>query len=627
MDEKHRVLKQYYGYDSFRGGQEALIDALLSGRDVLGVMPTGAGKSMCYQIPALLLEGITIVVSPLISLMSDQVTMLVDAGVPAAYLNSSLTPGQCTTVLNRLRGGWYKLIYVAPERLMTPAFLSVCETLNISLVAVDEAHCVSQWGQDFRPGYLKIAAFIETLSAKKRPVIGAFTATATEAVRKDIVRLLALHTPYSMTTGFDRPNLYFGVIQPENKNDTLLSLIAAQEGRSGIVYCATRKSVEEVCSVLCENGYDATRYHAGLSEEERRLNQRAFVYDEKHVMVATNAFGMGIDKSDVSYVIHYQMPMDPESYYQEAGRAGRDGSPASCILLFSPQDIRTAKYLIENGEPNPELDAETQAFIRDRAYTRLRAMTAYCRADRCLRTMMLRYFGEPAQNDCGNCSVCRTKQQWNECDCTEDALKILSCIVRMGQRYGRKAVADVLRGKTDEKYGNTAFQNLPTYGIMRGRKPEDIRRIIVGLCDAGYLVTEGDMYPILHLTEKGRAFLYGRGEDAARFSMRMPDSEQKHAVAVPTGSRNKKKKTERKTESAGIPDTPLMQALRVLRTSFAMKAKIPAYVVFPDATLAVMCEKKPRTIEELLLLPGVGQAKAQKYGAAFLRVIAHYRDN
>ncbi|MBQ8579045.1 MAG: DNA helicase RecQ [Clostridia bacterium] len=615
MDAKHRILKHYFGHDEFRAGQEALIDSLLSGRDVLGVMPTGAGKSMCYQIPALLLDGITVIVSPLISLMSDQVTALVDAGVPAAYLNSALTPGQCNTVLSRLREGRYKLIYVAPERLLTPSFLSVCETINISLVAVDEAHCVSQWGQDFRPSYLKIAEFLSILSGKKRPVVGAFTATATDEVREDIIRILELRDPLRITTGFDRPNLYFGVIQPENKNDALLSLITAQGERAGIVYCATRKSVEEVCSLLNENGIDATRYHAGLSEEERRLNQEAFVYDEKRVMVATNAFGMGIDKSDVAYVIHYQMPKNIESYYQEAGRAGRDGSSANCIMLFSPKDIHTAKFLIENGEPNPDLDAETQEQIKEREYQRLRAISAYCRADRCLRTTLLRYFGEDAQNDCGNCSVCRTRGQWEERDCTEDAQKILSCIVRMGQRFGQKMVIDVLRGSTNERIRNLELNELPTYGILRETAEADIRRLITGLCDANFLVSDGEQYPILHLTDDGKRLLHG--ETSFRMKMPKPTENKLDAPTV-------KKSRGKKSGVGETPDSPLMQALRVLRTSLAVRAKVPAYVVFTDVALADMCAKKPKTMEEFLSVSGVGEVKAEKYGEAFLRVISQY---
>ena len=619
-EEKHRILKQYFGHDSFRGGQEPLIDALLSGRDALGVMPTGAGKSMCYQIPALLFEGITIIVSPLISLMSDQVTALVQAGVPAAYLNSALTPGQCNTVLNRLRAGWYKLIYVAPERLLTPAFLSVCESIPISMVAVDEAHCVSQWGQDFRPSYLKIAEFLSVISGKHRPVVGAFTATATDDVRDDIVRLLGLRNPYLITTGFDRPNLYFGVVHPENKDDALLSLVSDKADRTGIVYCATRKSVEEVCSVLCDAGYAATRYHAGLSEEERRQNQQAFVYDEKRIMVATNAFGMGIDKSDVSYVIHYQMPKNIESYYQEAGRAGRDGSPAQCILLYSPKDVHTAKFLIENSEPNPELDAEAQEQVREREFLRLREMNAYCRAERCLRKSLLQYFGDTVAGDCGNCSVCRTRGEWETADVTDRAKTVLFCILQMGQRFGVKMITDVLRGSRGERLISLGFDKISTYSSMRTMSEGDVRQLLASLSDLGYLETEDEVYPVPKITQKGQAVL----ADEARVVMRVPKKREPDAETV--GKNGSAAKNKRASSASAIPDTPLMQALRVLRSSIAVKAHVPAYVIFPDAALADMCTKKPKTMEEFLTVSGVGAVKAERYGEAFLRVICHYSE-
>ena len=619
MDDKHRILKQYFGHDTFRGGQETLIDSLLSGRDCLGIMPTGAGKSMCYQIPALLLDGITVIVSPLISLMSDQVTALVEAGVPAAYLNSALTAGQCATVLRRLQAGWYKLIYVAPERLLTPAFLSVCETIHISMVAVDEAHCVSQWGQDFRPGYLKIAEFIRILSEKQRPVVGAFTATATDDVREDIIRLLQLQNPYLITTGFDRPNLYFGVVHPEDKDDALLSLVAGKEERAGIVYCATRKSVEEVCSMLCEAGFAATRYHAGLDEEERRRNQEAFVYDEKRIMVATNAFGMGIDKSNVSYVIHYQMPKNMESYYQEAGRAGRDGSAAQCILLYTPKDVHTARFLIENGEPNPDLSPEAQAAVRDRELVRLREMNAYCRADRCLRRSLLSYFGERMADDCGNCSVCRTRGDYTETDVTEDAKKVLICVLLTGQRFGMQMLISVLRGAGGERIREFSFDDLSCYAALRDLSDADVRRLIIALCDRDYLSVEDKTYPIMKITPLGKRLLAGE----ERLLMRMPKAAEKEAEPVRRSGQAKNAKAKRQAVSE-LPDSPLMQALRVLRTSLAAKAHVPAYVIFPDAALSDMCAKMPKTIEEFREVSGVGEVKAEKYGEAFLRVIRHY---
>ena len=402
MDEARAALKRYFGYDAFRPGQERLVRAVLEGRDALGVMPTGAGKSVCYQVPALVLPGITFVVSPLVSLMGDQVRALKEAGARPSFLNSALTPAQQNTVLKRASEGWYQIMYVAPERLADPRFLAFAQQaaapggIGVPLVAVDEAHCVSQWGQDFRPSYLSIPAFVEGLL--RRPPVGAFTATATPEVQEDIARLLSLRNPLRITTGFNRENLYFEVRQPSDKRAALLELVRSRPGKCGIVYCSTRKAVEEVCALLRERGVSATRYHAGLEPEERQRNQEDFLYDRALVMVSTNAFGMGIDKSDVRYVIHYNMPKDLESYYQEAGRAGRDGLPSSCILLFSGQDVRTGEFLITHGEPREELDAKTAELLRERDLQRLRRMTAYCRTQRCLRQYLLQYFGEFASD-------------------------------------------------------------------------------------------------------------------------------------------------------------------------------------------------------------------------------------
>lgn len=399
-----KALKQVFGYDSFRPGQATLAESLLQGRDALGVMPTGAGKSICFQIPGILLPGITLVVSPLISLMRDQVNALVQAGVRGAYLNSSLTPRQYQKALYNARQGVYKIIYVAPERLLTPDFLDFALHTEISLLCVDEAHCVSQWGQDFRPSYLKIRQFIETLP--HRPVVGAFTATATQQVRQDILRLLNLQHPRIVVTGFNRENLYFGVRRPRDKFSELLHILREEKGKSGIIYCATRKTVEQVCQNLQEAGFPAARYHAGLPDEERQQSQEDFLYDRKPIMVATNAFGMGIDKSNVSFVVHYHMPKDLESYYQEAGRAGRDGSPARCILLYSGADVRLNQFMIEKEQENEELDAETARQVRGNELERLKQMTFYATNHRCLRRFLLRYFGENPPDHCGNCSVC-----------------------------------------------------------------------------------------------------------------------------------------------------------------------------------------------------------------------------
>ncbi len=405
--DKYSILKQYFGHDSFRPGQEEIIDSIISGRDALGIMPTGAGKSVCYQTPALMADGITVVISPLISLMKEQVGALIQSGVRAAYFNSSLTYGQYLKALSNAEKGVYKIIYAAPERLTTKMFLDMCAKVKISLVAVDEAHCVSQWGQDFRPSYLKIAEFMEKLPY--RPVMAAFTATATREVKEDIIRILKLKNPVTVTTGFDRPNLYFSVVAGKEKSAELLDFLKDKKDMCGIVYCSTRKTAEEVCEFLNKHSYAATRYHAGLDDAERRKNREDFVYDRKNIMVATNAFGMGIDKSNVRFVVHYNMPKNIESYYQEAGRAGRDGEKAECMLMYSPQDVRINRFLIENSEPNPELDEKTQAEVREKELDGLKYMTFYSTGKTCLRSYILRYFGERGPGSCGNCSNCRAK--------------------------------------------------------------------------------------------------------------------------------------------------------------------------------------------------------------------------
>ena len=402
--DKLETLRHYFGHDIFRPGQETMVDALLAGRDCLGVMPTGAGKSICYQVPALMRPGVALVISPLISLMKDQVAALKSAGVPAAYLNSSLTPRQLDLATERARMGAYRIIYVAPERLETASFRRFARETPISLIAVDEAHCVSQWGQDFRPNYLKIADFVDSLPV--RPPVGAFTATATARVREDVIRLLRLQGPATVSTGFDRPNLYLEVVQPRSREAALKAILRTKRESSGIVYCATRKAVEEVCDKLIAAGFSAARYHAGLSEEERRRSQEDFQFDRVQVMVATNAFGMGIDKPNVRFVIHYNMPRSMEAYYQEAGRAGRDGADSECVLLYSGSDIYTAKWMIEHAEPNPDLTADEQEAVRRQDMRRLQAMIDYCTGDHCLRGYILRYFGQSAPEKCEGCSHC-----------------------------------------------------------------------------------------------------------------------------------------------------------------------------------------------------------------------------
>ena len=599
---KEEALKTYFGYDAFRGGQEAVIDVLLSGRDVMAVMPTGAGKSVCYQVPALLLPGITIVVSPLVSLMRDQVTALVQMGVPAAYLNSSLTFRQYLLALDRAKAGRYKIIYVAPERLETEGFRSFAETADISLVAVDEAHCISQWGQDFRPSYLNIPAFVNSLP--KRPPVGAFTATATPDVRGDILKLLKLKAPLSVTTGFDRENLYFEVQQPSGKRAALLELVRSRPGKCGIVYCATRKTVEEVCGFLQDEGIAATRYHAGLEAEERLKNQEDFLYDRAAVMVATNAFGMGIDKSDVRYVIHYNMPKDMESYYQEAGRAGRDGAPSSCILLYSGQDVRTAQFLIEHSEPREELDAVTAAQLRERDRERLRQMEGYCRTRRCLRQYILQYFGESAPDYCGTCYNCL--HNFEEVDISREAKLIVRCISETGQCFGAGVIAETLCGAVTDKVRKYHMDRESTYGALRELTQAEVRERIRCLMEEGVLEASSGPYPVLRLTEKAEDVVYG----TAPLLMRS-DRKEQHAVRpVPT-------------ELEG-EDAELFRRLRALRAKAARFQGIPAYMVFSDKTLREMAVRRPATMAQLRAVGGVGSAKAERYGRQFLEEIQNF---
>ncbi len=605
MDKKHEILKKYFGHSSFRTGQELIIDKLLSGSDALGIMPTGAGKSVCYQIPALIFSGITIVISPLISLMNDQVSSLVQAGISAAYLNSSLTAQQYGRVLYNIEAGKYKIIYVAPERLLTNNFISICQRINISMVAVDEAHCVSQWGQDFRPSYLKIVEFINSLV--KRPIVGAFTATATRSVRDDILKILRLNDPFVITSGFDRPNLYFSVIRTKKKNDKLLELLEERRESAGIVYCATRKCVEEVCELLTVNGFKAARYHAGLTDNERRCSQEDFVYDRKSVMVATNAFGMGIDKSNVSFVIHYNMPKNIESYYQEAGRAGRDGEEAECFLLYSPADVRTNQFLIENSEPNPELSREQQENIKNIEYARLKYMTYYCTTNDCLRNFILKYFGEKQKSYCGKCSNCLT--QYETVDATTDAQKILSCIIRTGQKYGKKMICDVLRGSKNEKITRLGLDNQSTYGIMSETGETNIRNIIMCLEEQGYIISTAGEYPVLKVSPKCSEILKGNIEFQIKTVKERRKPDKQNIVADTT------------------VDDGLFNKLKLLRRELAEAAKVPAYIIFSNSALTDMCKKKPLTKDEFLNVSGVGNKKAELYGDKFLKLIREHTES
>ena len=608
---KEEALKTYYGYDVFRGGQEAVIDALLSGRDALAIMPTGAGKSVCYQIPALLLPGITLVVSPLVSLMRDQVTQLVQMGIPAAFLNSSLTFRQYLLALDRARAGRYKIIYVAPERLETEGFQAFVQEADISLVAVDEAHCISQWGQDFRPSYLNIPAFVESLP--HRPPVGAFTATATPDVKADIRRFLDLRDPLELTTGFDRENLYFEVQQPADKRAALLELVKGRPGKCGIVYCATRKGVEQICELLQSRGFAASRYHAGLSPDERRQNQEDYICDRCTVMVATNAFGMGIDKSNVSYVIHCNMPKSVEAYYQEAGRAGRDGAPADCILLFSPGDITTAKYLILNQTENDELTDEERQTVQAQDLIRLEQMTGYCKTTGCLRGYLLDYFGQPHAPRCENCGNCQAEYDLQ--DLTREAQMILSCVVRvrtrLGYCVGTALLGQVLRGSRAARVRELGLEDLPTYGLMRDLPAGRIRELLELLEAGGYLQTD-PVHGGVDTTPQAAEVLF-HGQRVEVSVKRQPLQDQ------PARGRAKAK-----AERPKKAEDDLLAALKALRLRLSQEQHIPAYIICTNATLLDMAARRPRTIEELLEVSGIGQAKAERFGDAFLKELEHY---
>ena len=605
--EKTEVLRQYFGYASFRKGQEALIDSILEGRDTLGIMPTGAGKSLCFQVPALMLEGVTLVISPLISLMKDQVSALCQAGIRAAYLNSSLTYPQYRKALANACAGVYKIIYVAPERLLTEEFLAFSHRVRIALVTVDEAHCISQWGQDFRPSYRKITEFVARLP--RRPVLSAFTATATAEVQADILTQLELRDPVKVVTGFDRPNLYFAVQQPKRKQPVLTALVEARRDWSGIVYCATRSGVEKICDLLCQRGIPATRYHAGLSEEERQRNQDDFQFDRKTVMVATNAFGMGIDKSNVSFVIHYNMPKSLEAYYQEAGRAGRDGEAAECILLYGPGDVATAQFFLQQAGENEDLSPEERAEVQARDARRLEAMVNYCKTTHCLRGHLLDYFGQAHDPTCGNCGNCRS--QFVQVDITRQAQMILSCVKRvqgkLGYYVGADLLSKVLRGSRSQRVLTLGLDGLTTYGLLRDTSEALTRRYLEALEEAGYLVTEPAHKTLRPTPQAGEVLFRG---SKVFLTQR----------AAPAVFRPREEGLERSGQQP--EDQELMAALKATRLQLARQEEVPLYVIFSNATLADMARRRPQTMEEFLSVSGVGEVKARKYGAAFLAVLA-----
>lgn len=617
------VLRQTFGYESFRPHQGEIVQAALAGRDVLAVMPTSAGKSICYQVPALVLAqrggGLTVVVSPLISLMKDQVGSLRQYGVAASCLNSTLGPSEQADVLHGVASGVVTLLYVAPERLDDPRFLEVAGSRGVALLAVDEAHCISQWGNDFRPSYQRILGFIDGLPA--RPPVMALTATATRAVREDIAGSLGLADPFTVVASFDRPNLSFAVEHAQGraqKDRALLSFVRQRPERSGIVYCASRRAVEETCGLLRDAGLPATRYHAGLAAEERQRNQDDFLYDRASIMVATNAFGMGIDKSNVSYVVHYNMPSCLENYYQEAGRAGRDGTPAECLLLYSPGDVHTQEFLLsKTGEDRDDLSSEQLEQIREHDSRRLAQMTFYCTTTDCLRAFILRYFGEEAPAHCGNCSNCLA--EFEEVDATTDALKVVSCVARFAQRglsVGASTIVDVLRGSRAERVTSRGYDTLSTYGIMGKTPVTQLRTLIDELVYLGLLArTTGD-YPTVVLTEAGRAFMRARYLDGGPLMMKVAKGKARRRQEAGGGSGRRRPTAD--LSQLDEESQALYQELCELRTQLATEQQVPPYIIFSNATLVDMCAKRPRNLEEFLDVSGVGTKKAQAYGDLFL---------
>jgi ATP-dependent DNA helicase RecQ len=612
---KHEILKKYFGYDSLREGQEILIDSLLKGQDVLGIMPTGAGKSICYQIPALTFEGVTVVISPLISLMIDQVKALNQVGIHAAYINGALTETQITKALEFAKQGKYKIIYVAPERLESAKFMEFAMETEISFLAVDEAHCISQWGQDFRPSYVKIVDFLRKLP--KRPVVGAFTATATERVRDDIMCILQLNNPELVVTGFDRKNLFFKVIQEKGtkkKDMDVLSYVKSHVNDAGIIYCATRKNVESVWEMLRQEGILAGKYHAGMDTEERKQNQDDFIYDKNTVMVATNAFGMGIDKSNVRYVLHYNMPQSLENYYQEAGRAGRDGENAECILFYSAQDLMINRFLIESKTGNQEMHPEDLQVVRENDEIRLNKMQWYCQTRDCLRQYILNYFGDNTNCDCGNCGNCLA--EFEEKNVTDVCKNIIICIKDTKQRFGMNVIVDVLLGRNMAKIRSFGLNELQCFGLCRESSESVLKTVLTELEQLSYISATKDKYQILKLSNGYKSIM----EDQQQIIMRFPKEE---TPEVQNQANNVTRKS-RRSDVLNSKGLELFDSLKELRLSLAREQAVPPYIICSDKTLVDICCKVPRNKLEMLEINGIGEYKFEKYGEAFLTAILEF---
>lgn len=602
-DRALQLLQTYFGYTSFRPAQEAPVESLLKNEDVVAIMPTGAGKSICFQIPALCKSGLTVVFSPLISLMKDQVDGLVDQNIPAALINSTLTQTEFNKTMYDVRSGTIKLLYIAPERLGSNFFCNVLRSMPISQVIVDEAHCISQWGHDFRPSYRLIGDWLASLP--KRPVVGAFTATATKAVENDIKTLLGLDYANVYVTGFDRPNLSFSVVRTPKRMDYVVDYVRRHSHENGIVYCSTRKDVERVYDNLTRAGIQTGYYHAGLSDEMRQDMQNKYAFDQLQVMVATNAFGMGIDKSNVRYVLHYQMPRNMESYYQEAGRAGRDGAPAECILLYSGQDVRVHKYLIEQGHLEPQRE---QVELR-----KLQSMIDYCFCSTCLRKYMLAYFGEIVPwLECSNCSSCNTKGA--RVNVTKEAKAIFRAIIATEERYGASMISSIVRGERTDRITRAGLDVLSIFGYLSDVGDKEIKGLIQQFVASGYLRSSMGKYPVLSVTAGAEEVLAGHKEV----------EEIRQEVIVPS-RKTKKSASISRSEVPRSGSGGLFEHLRQHRKQLASQLSVPPYIIFPDTVLIDLANIRPKTLGEFGNIKGVGEAKLKKYGLSFLEAISQYK--